>query len=275
MIHLYPLFSIPMKEFFTRGFGTRHFPKDVREYPVCRSSSKNKGFSPRQKTEDIALEYKIESSTPSEQLRRETILNTCASTSGILGLASVALHAASPFISRAANEEIFQIFYQGSLIGHVGVEECAGMLSTAVAVTGARLLLLQNWPEFKEATDVANRQILVPIKDNMGDIAVVAAVPAIAEELLFRWALLPTVYPDWRGVVISGLVFGILHVNGGRNSAFAAWASCVGCAYGFLFIYTGSAAVAVGAHAIANLLSATVWLQGYNAIMMNDETLKE
>ena len=277
LIHLSPVFSSQIKQSSTQRFGKRHVLKNVREYLVCRSSSNDKkGFSPRQEKKDIVV---VESdqvpSTPPQQITRENILTTCVSTSGIMGLASVALHVASPVISRAAHEEIFQSLYQDSLIGHVGIEECVGMLTTAMAVTGVRLLLLQNWPEFKEATDVANKQILIPLKDNIGDVALVAAMPAMAEELLFRWALVPAVYPDWRGVVISGLVFGILHINGGRNSAFAAWASCVGCVYGFLYIYSGSAAVAVGAHAMSNIFSATLWLQGYKPILMNDDTLIE
>jgi hypothetical protein len=43
------------------------------------------------------------------------------------------------------------------------------------------------------------------------------------QELLFRGALLPLIAPDWRGVAISGIVFGTLHLSGGRNSAFALW----------------------------------------------------
>ena len=249
-----------------RGSCSGHVPVlVVREFHVCRSSSdRNKGFSSQENSNTI--ESNVEKvSNPSQQATREDILAACVSTSGILGLVSLAVHAASPFISPAAQEDIFQRMYENSLIGHIGIAECAAMLATAGAVTGFRVLLLQNWPEFKQATDVSNTQILVPIKNNGGDIAVVAGVPAIAEELLFRWALLPAVYPDWRGAVISGLVFGVLHTNGGRNSAFAAWASCVGCAYGFLYLYSGSAAVAAGAHALANLLSATLWLRDYES----------
>lgn len=43
------------------------------------------------------------------------------------------------------------------------------------------------------------------------------------QELLFRGALLPLIAPDWQGVAISGIVFGTLHLSGGRNSAFALW----------------------------------------------------
>jgi membrane protease YdiL (CAAX protease family) len=90
-------------------------------------------------------------------------------------------------------------------------------------------------------------------------------VPALAEEFLFRYALVPAISPDWRGALISGLVFGALHVNGGRNAAFAVWASAVGTAYGALYLHTGSLAACVAAHALANVLSASLWLGTYQS----------
>lgn len=246
----------------------------------CQSSTngEKQGFSRHRHRETADKVEYTETSGDSNPLTssemRENILFTCVSTSGILGMVGIAIHAATPYISIGAHQDVslFNTLYEDSLVGHVGAVECGAMLATAGVVTGVRFWLLQIWPEFKQSTDVANRQIIVPIKDNISDIVVVAAVPAMAEEMLFRWALVPAVSPDWRGAVISGLVFGILHINGGRNSAFAAWASCVGTAYAFLYLYSGSLAVAVGAHALANLLSATVWLQGYNGRSISDDS---
>ncbi|EFN54071.1 hypothetical protein CHLNCDRAFT_13326, partial [Chlorella variabilis] len=99
--------------------------------------------------------------------------------------------------------------------------------------------------------------VLAPLA--AGDLLWVAALPAVSEELLFRGALIPAVYPDWRGVVIAGLAFGVLHNSGGRNPAFAAWASLVGCAYGALLLATGSVACPALAHTLANVASAAVW----------------
>lgn len=62
-----------------------------------------------------------------------------------------------------------------------------------------------------------------------------------------------------RGVLIAGLAFGVLHNSGGRNPAFAAWASAVGCAYGALFVATGSLSCPVLAHTLANVASAALW----------------
>ena len=39
-------------------------------------------------------------------------------------------------------------------------------------------------------------------------------------------------------MLVAGGAFGLLHNNGGRNWAFAAWASAVGVVYGAAFLYT-------------------------------------
>lgn len=194
---------------------------------------------------------------------RETILSTSVTTSGILGAVGLLIYATSPFFApvvRQGNVELFDLYHASSFIGKVRMEDVIATIVTIAGVTGARFLLLQVWPGFRDATETANRQILTPLKDNPIDVAVVGAVPALAEETLFRWALVPAIYPDWRGVVISGLVFGALHVNGGRNVAFAVWASVVGFSYGQLYLYTGSLALAAAAHACSNVISGLLWL---------------
>ena len=84
-----------------------------------------------------------------------------------------------------------------------------------------------------------------------------------------RGVLLPALMPAFGGtpaaaygaVVASGAVFGALHAGGGRNAAFAAWASLVGVAYGAAAVATGGVATAMLAHALANYASATLWLR--------------
>lgn len=61
--------------------------------------------------------------------------------------------------------------------------------------------------------------------------------------------------------MISGVAFGVLHNSGGRNWAFAGWAAVVGSLYGAAYLATGDIAVPVGAHVLANLSGAVLWLQ--------------
>jgi membrane protease YdiL (CAAX protease family) len=145
------------------------------------------------------------------------------------------------------------------------VQDIGIAAGVAGAVTATRLLLLAIWPQFKAATDISNAQIILPLASNPLDIGVVSIIPALAEEMLFRGALLPAIYPDWRGVLISGAVFGALHINGGRNLEFGLWAGSVGCVYGAAYLATGNLAVPMAAHALANVASASVWLSSNNA----------
>ena len=153
------------------------------------------------------------------------------------------------------------IFIHVSAGGNSGtLENIAIAAVTGLGVTAARQVLIYSWSDFKESTDGANSQILLPLSGFM-EMLVVASLPAVSEEMLFRWALIPAIYPDWRGAFISGIVFGILHLNGGRNAAFALWASIIGCLYGSLYLHSeGSLIVPLLAHAAANISSAQVWI---------------
>ena len=73
---------------------------------------------------------------------------------------------------------------------HVGIA-----VVCAALVTAARMQLLQRWPAFAEATDRSNSQVLPQLEAL--DIVWLAALPGISEELLFRGALIPSLYPDW------------------------------------------------------------------------------
>lgn len=108
------------------------------------------------------------------------------------------------------------------------------------------------------------RQVLEPL--NYLDIAIVATLTGVSEELLFRSAIIPATSPDWVGVLIAGVVFGVLHNSGGRNVAFAGWASAVGVVYGAAFLFTHNIWVVAGAHALANLSSAVAWKRGFPAL---------
>ena len=139
----------------------------------------------------------------------------------------------------------------------LGAQDFAVGLGAAGFVTVARQLLLRVWPEFAESTERSNAQVL----PNLGvlDLVWVALLSGIPEEVLFRGTLIPVVAPDLRGVLASALLFGYLHKSGGRNLAFAGWASAVGFLYGSAFLVTGKIAVPAIAHSGANFLSAYLW----------------
>ena len=65
----------------------------------------------------------------------------------------------------------------------------------AAAVTAARVQLLQRWPAFAEASERSNSQVMPQLGPL--DIVWLAILPGFSEELLFRGALIPSLYPDW------------------------------------------------------------------------------
>ncbi|KAG2430510.1 hypothetical protein HXX76_010033 [Chlamydomonas incerta] len=141
--------------------------------------------------------------------------------------------------------------------GFESFADVAVAVGAAVAVTTARQALLGVWGDLREATDRSNAQILTTL--NPFDIALVALASGIPEELLFRGALIPATFPDWRGAAIAAVIFGALHTSGGRNPAFALWAAAVGGLYGAAFLVTGNIWVPAVAHVGANAASAFIW----------------
>ncbi len=61
--------------------------------------------------------------------------------------------------------------------------------------------------------------------------------------------------------MIAGATFGVLHNSGGRNWAFAGWATAVGALYGAAFLATGNIAVPMGAHVLSNVAGGLLYKQ--------------
>ncbi|MCO5563941.1 hypothetical protein L7F22_017593 [Adiantum nelumboides] len=126
-----------------------------------------------------------------------------------------------------------------------------------LVVSLCRQLLLLAWPEFLESSEIANEEVLGPLQS--ADYLIVAILPGLSEEFLFRGALLPLCGLDWKGITITGLLFGVLHLTGGRKNAFAIWASVVGIIYGLACVATGNVLVPMVAHSANNLIGAMIW----------------
>ncbi|KAL3695840.1 hypothetical protein R1sor_009916 [Riccia sorocarpa] len=124
-------------------------------------------------------------------------------------------------------------------------------------VSGLRQILIRVWPDFAESSERSNSQVLGNLK--AVDYFTISYLSGISEELLFRGGLLPLIGTDWRGVLAAGIIFGVLHISGGRKPAFGIWASFVGIIYGTLGLYTHDLAAPMAAHSAANLLAAGLW----------------
>ena len=82
---------------------------------------------------------------------------------------------------------------------------------------------------------------------------------AVAEELFFRAALLPSLArgtarsDPWLGLFASALIFGFVHISRGETYlGWALWASLMGIVFGLLFLASGSLLAPIVAHAAIN-----------------------
>uniref|UniRef100_A0A061R720 Prenyl-dependent caax n=1 Tax=Tetraselmis sp. GSL018 TaxID=582737 RepID=A0A061R720_9CHLO len=252
-------------EFDRTGFQaihSRYHPQ--RRISAGRSNVSSGSFDNKEGPQSLRRNEVLEESKTSltedkpAKLSRNQVLNSCISTSVVICGSSLLLREfairLSPSLFGTSVAAVHNLTHSGSFeASHLAIA-----LATAAVVTAARKTLWNVWPDFAEATDRSNELVLSALEP--ADVLVVACLPAIAEEALFRGALIPATAPDWRGALIAGLVFGALHNSGGRNPAFAAWASGVGVLYGALFLSCGNVFSPMLAHAAANLASAQLWL---------------
>lgn len=90
------------------------------------------------------------------------------------------------------------------------------------------------------------RSLLGPLTG--GEIAVFAITSGIAEEMLFRGAMQPAF-----GLLLSGLVFGLVHVGPRRGFlAWTVWATVMGWVFGALYALTGELLAPMLAHFLIN-----------------------
>ena len=129
----------------------------------------------------------------------------------------------------------------------------------AVGVTAGRVAFMSASEDFRKETNDSNKQVLTNLE--FPDVLFCAAYPALAEEMLFRGALMPALGGGAVGVLVAGTVFGALHISGERKVSFAVWAATVGILYGATCEYfaNGDLFVPICGHALANIYSALLW----------------
>ncbi|CAN8266459.1 unnamed protein product [Cochlearia groenlandica] len=185
---------------------------------------------------------------------RDKVVQACTVTSGLMAALGLFIREASHVASTQGlpvtdcSTDIqfgFETWHLGLIVGIV------------VFISSSRFLLLKSWPDFADSSEAANQQILTSLEPL--DYLVVAFLPGISEELLFRGALMPLVGTNLNGIVAVGLLFGFLHLGSGRRYSFAVWASIVGIVYGYAAVLSSSLIVPMASHALNNLVGGLVW----------------
>ncbi|KAJ1704243.1 hypothetical protein LUZ63_004022 [Rhynchospora breviuscula] len=144
------------------------------------------------------------------------------------------------------------------------------VLALVVLISSSRYILLKAWPDFAESSEAANQQVLSSLEPV--DLVLVAFLPGISEEFLFRGGLMPIFGLDWKSALASGAIFGILHLSGGRKYSYTIWATIVGFAYGLATVASSSLVVPMVSHSLNNLIGGLFWYLNSNSI--SEEKLK-
>ncbi len=112
----------------------------------------------------------------------------------------------------------------------------------------AGALLWTSIPVLRRAPAMAHLwdSVLVPFARalTVADVAAVAALSGVSEEIFFRGVLLREI-----GVIATSAIFGLLHA---LNRVYAIWAACIGAGFAALAIATGSLVAPIVAHATYN-----------------------
>ncbi|KAI0492675.1 hypothetical protein KFK09_026951 [Dendrobium nobile] len=185
---------------------------------------------------------------------RDAVLKACTLTSGFL----VALGLLIRQASHVASVEGWSILDTSAEVPFgLEMQDVPLTIGTVALISSCRYILLKTWPEFSESSEAANQQVLGSLQAL--DYLVVAFLPGISEELLFRGALLPLLGLNWESAIVVGAIFGGLHLGGGRRYPFAIWASFVGFTYGMATIMSSSVIVPMVSHSLSNLIGAIHW----------------
>ncbi|XP_054785801.1 uncharacterized protein LOC129292257 isoform X2 [Prosopis cineraria] len=185
---------------------------------------------------------------------RTAVLQACMVTSGLLASLGLIIRQ----VSHIASMEGLPVLDCSSVVSFdFEMWHLELIIGLVVLISSCRFLLLKTWTDFAESSEVANRQVLTSLQPL--DYMAVAFLPGISEELLFRGALLPLLGMNWISIGVAALVFGVLHLGGGRKYSFAIWATFVGLAYGYATVLSSSIVVPMASHAVNNLVGGIFW----------------
>ncbi|NEP01309.1 MAG: CPBP family intramembrane metalloprotease [Symploca sp. SIO2E9] len=130
-------------------------------------------------------------------------------------------------------------------------------LGIAVGITAASSLVYHLWPAYRQSADFYLQLVIKPLI--IPDLIWLGLLPGMSEELLFRGVMLPAIGLNYIGVVVSSLLFGILHLSGAQQWSYVVWATLVGVLLGYCALVTGNLLVPIVAHVFTNLLSSFIW----------------
>ncbi|MGI0482142.1 CPBP family intramembrane glutamic endopeptidase [Geminocystis sp. CENA526] len=130
-------------------------------------------------------------------------------------------------------------------------------IALGFAIISASLILSQIWEKYRQSAEQYLDLIITPLV--FPDLIWVGLLPGLSEELLFRGVMIPAFGYDVLALIISSLIFGVLHLSDRQNWQYALWASIIGFVFGYTAYITGNLLIPIIAHIFTNSVSSTIW----------------
>ncbi|WP_373478557.1 CPBP family intramembrane glutamic endopeptidase [Geminocystis sp.] len=127
----------------------------------------------------------------------------------------------------------------------------------AIGIFIASLIVAQIWQDYHRSAEQYLELIITPLV--IPDLIWVAILPALSEELLFRGVMIPAFGYDLFAVIVSSILFGVLHLSDIQNWPYVVWAIIVGFILGYSAYITGNLLIPIVAHGLTNLFSSLTW----------------
>jgi len=130
-------------------------------------------------------------------------------------------------------------------------------LGLAAGITLTSGIIYRLWSAYRRSADAYLELVIKPLV--WTDLIWLGLLPGLSEELLFRGVMLPALGLNLAAVIISSVLFGVLHLSGNGQWPYVVWATIVGFALGYCALVTGNLLVPVTAHILTNFISGTLW----------------
>ncbi|NEO25524.1 MAG: CPBP family intramembrane metalloprotease [Kamptonema sp. SIO4C4] len=130
-------------------------------------------------------------------------------------------------------------------------------IGLALSIASISAVVHRLWPAYRRSADFYLQLVIKPLI--WPDLIWLGLLPGLSEELLFRGVMLPALGLTPLAVVLSSLLFGVLHLSGVQQWPYMIWAIVVGGILGTSALITGNLLVPIIAHILTNFLSGFLW----------------
>lgn len=127
----------------------------------------------------------------------------------------------------------------------------------AIGIIGASSILSQIWEDYRRSAEAYLELIVTPLV--FSDLIWLGLLPGLSEELLFRGVMIPALGYDLFAVIVSSILFGVLHLSNVQNWHYVVWAIIIGFVLGYSVYITNNLLVPIIAHILTNFFSSLMW----------------